>query len=207
MKMAVTGHDPIAQFVFYAVMACWFIFLLTFAMRSRRHARQAETRETKRNRSALLGLLLQSLGYLAVWFPTWQRKQFSAIAPMPPVAELVLALLTLTIAAGSVWLVNAASRRLGKQWALAARLVEGHNLITDGPYRWIRNPIYAGMLGLLLATGLAISHWMMLAAATPVFVAGTVFRIRGEERLLREAFGTAFDEYTRKVPALIPGIY
>ena len=205
--MTVTGHDPIAQFVVYAVMACWFVFLLTFAMRSRRHARQAETRETKRDRNAVFGMSLQLLGYLAVWLPALQREKFSAIVPMPPLAELALALVTLMIAAGSVWLVNAAARRLGKQWALAARLVEGHDLITDGPYRWVRNPIYAGMLGLLFATGLAMSRWMILAAATLVFVAGTVFRIRSEERLLREAFGAAFDEYARKVPALVPGIY
>ena len=205
--MAATGHDPIAQFVFYAVIACWFVFLVTFGLRSRWHATQSGTRETKRNTNALLGLLLQSLGYLAVWFPALQREKFSAIAAMSPVVECALAVMTLALAAGSVWLVNAASRRLGKQWALAARLVEGHNLITDGPYRWIRNPIYAGMLGLLLATGLAMSRWIILAAATLVFVAGTVFRIRSEERLLREAFGAAFDDYARQVPALIPGIY
>ncbi len=205
--MAVTGHDPIAQVVFYSVIVCWITFLLTFALRSRRHASQSGTRETKRDRQAVAGMFLQFSSYLSVWLPVLQREKYSAIVPMPQVVEVALAVVTLVLAVGSVWLVNAASRRLGKQWALAARLVEGHDLITDGPYGWMRNPIYAGMLGLLVATGLAMSRWPILVAATLVFVAGTVIRIRVEERLLRQAFGAAFEEYARRTAALIPGIY
>ena len=118
-----------------------------------------------------------------------------------------MAALTVAIAAASAWLVNSAARRLGKQWALAARLVDDHTLIQDGPYRFVRNPIYAGMFGMLIATGLAVSHWIPLLCATVLFAIGTCIRIRIEERLLREAFGSRFEEYARKVPALIPGVY
>ena len=201
--MAAGMDDPIARVVFYAVIVCWCVFLVTFALR----ARWPRSRVTQRDRSAMAGFFLQAVGYFAVWLSPLQREHFSAIVPMPQVAEGLLAVLTVALAAASVWLVNAASRRLGKQWALAARLVEGHDLITDGPYRWIRNPIYTGMFGLLLATGLAMSRWTTLLVAALVFAAGTVIRIRREEGLLRQAFGSAFDEYSRKVPALIPGIY
>jgi protein-S-isoprenylcysteine O-methyltransferase Ste14 len=115
--------------------------------------------------------------------------------------------LTVAIAVASVWLVNAAARRLGKQWALAARLVEGHELIQDGPYRIVRNPIYTGMFGMLLATGLAAAQWIPLLIAIVLFIAGTYIRMRTEERLLSAAFGSEFEAYARRVPALIPGIY
>ena len=72
-------------------------------------------------------------------FRPLQRTYFSPILPMPKAAELLLAVLTVASAVFSVWLVNAAVRRLGKQWAVAARLVEGHKLITDGPYGLVRN--------------------------------------------------------------------
>jgi protein-S-isoprenylcysteine O-methyltransferase Ste14 len=195
--------DPIAHAVFYAVIVCWCVFLVTFALRSR----WPKSRVTQRDRSAMAGMFLQAVSYFAVWFYPLQRKQFSAIVAMPRPAEVALAVLTVVLAAASVWLVNAASRRLGKQWALAARLVEGHDLITDGPYGWMRNPIYTGMFGLLLATGLAMSRWTTLLVAALVFAIGTVIRVRREERLLRQAFGPSFEEYARKVPALIPGIY
>ena len=201
--MAAAVVDPIARAVFYAVIGCWCVFLVTFALR----ARWPKSRVTQRDRSAMAGFAMQALGYFAVWISPLQRKQFSPIVRMPQFVEVVLAVLTLGLAAASVWLVNAASRRLGKQWALAARLVEGHDLISDGPYGYVRNPIYTGMFGLLLATGLAMSQWTTLLAAVLVFAVGTVIRIRREERLLRQAFGASFDEYARKVPALIPWIY
>jgi protein-S-isoprenylcysteine O-methyltransferase Ste14 len=63
------------------------------------------------------------------------------------------------------------------------------------------------MLGMLIATGLAVSHGIVLVAAIVVFAIGTWIRVRIEERLLRETFGPQFEEYARRVPAVIPGIF
>jgi protein-S-isoprenylcysteine O-methyltransferase Ste14 len=63
------------------------------------------------------------------------------------------------------------------------------------------------MFGMLLATGLAVSRWSVLAVASALFVVGAYIRIRSEERLLREAFRKDFDEYASRVPAFLPGIY
>ena len=188
---------------FYAVIACWWIFLLTFWLRKR----PPQARETKRDWTSLIGMFLQSAAYFCVWAFPLEQKHFSPVRPGSPVVEWGLAVLTVVIAVASTWLVNAAARRLGKQWALAARLVEGHMLIQDGPYRFVRNPIYAGMFGMLVATGLAVTQWIPLLLAIVLFIAGTYIRVRSEERLLREAFGSEFEAYARDVPALIPGIY
>jgi len=91
--------------------------------------------------------------------------------------------------------------------AVAARLVEGHKLITVGPYAYVRNPIYIGMLGMLIATGLAMEHWIATIVAVVLFAAGMVIRVRSEEKLLRAAFGQEFEDYAKRVPAVIPGIY
>jgi protein-S-isoprenylcysteine O-methyltransferase Ste14 len=63
------------------------------------------------------------------------------------------------------------------------------------------------MLGMLLATGIAVSYWPALLIALFVFFIGTIIRIRSEERLLRETFGAEFEAYTQRVPALLPGMY
>jgi len=118
---------------------------------------------------------------------------------------LLFAFATVALAIASVWLVAVAVHALGKQWAFQARLVEGHKLITEGPYAYIRNPIYTGMLGMLIATGLAMEHWIALAAAIIVFMIGLVIRVRAEEKLLRAQF--EFEEYANRVPAVLPGIY
>jgi protein-S-isoprenylcysteine O-methyltransferase Ste14 len=63
------------------------------------------------------------------------------------------------------------------------------------------------MFGMLVATGLAVTQWIPLLVAIVLFAVGTWIRVRSEERLLREAFGSEFEAYARKVPALIPGTY
>lgn len=192
-----------AKAAFYGVIACWWGFVLTFWLRRRQPGAQA----TKRAPTSYLGLLLQATGYFVVWSRLLQQRPSSPLLADTAWLAWLLAVAGIAIAAASVVLVVWAARRLGKQWSLGARLVEGHDLITDGPYRFVRNPIYAGMFGMLIATGLVGTHWLPLLAAAALFLAGTLIRVRVEERLLRQAFGEQFDEYARRVPALIPMVY
>ena len=187
----------------YGVIACWWWFGLTFWLRKK----PARAREEQRDLVSYFGLALQAVGYFIVWYFPLRGPRFSPMAPGPEWFVWVMAVLPVAVAAASAGLVNAAARRLGKQWALAARLVEDHTLIEDGPYRFVRNPIYTGMFGMLLATGLVFYRWIPLLLATVLFAIGTWIRIRIEERLLRGAFGSRFEEYARKVPALIPRLY
>jgi len=148
---------------------------------------------------------LQGISYGIVW--SAHRPFFTPMFKMGKQLELFVAGLTMIAAIGSVWFVSKAIRTLGKQWSLAARLVEGHKLVTEGPYRIVRNPIYTGMFGMLLATGMAISHWIGLLIAIVVFVVGTIIRVQSEEKLLREAFGPEFEAYARRVRAVVPFIF
>jgi protein-S-isoprenylcysteine O-methyltransferase Ste14 len=194
---------PIALFALGGVVLCWMIFAAVFLQRKR----PPKEPEAKRDRWSLLGIFLQMCAYFLVWFqPPWQPF-------LPPVAVLsgyigiAYSICTVALAVASVWLVASAVRTLGRQWALAARLVEGHKLITEGPYGFVRNPIYTGMLGMLVATGLAMEHWVALDVAVVLFAVGLVIRVRSEEKLLRAAFGKEFEEYAKRVPAVLPGIY
>jgi protein-S-isoprenylcysteine O-methyltransferase Ste14 len=156
---------------------------------------------------ATLGIALQMVGYFLVCFqPPW-RPFLPPVTGISGVVAISLSVLIVTMSVGSVCLVAAAVRTLGKQWAVPARLVEGHKLITAGPYSYVRNPIYTGMLGMLIATGLAMEHWTATAAATVIFASGLLIRVGSEEKLLRAAFGQEFEDYARRVPAVLPGIY
>jgi protein-S-isoprenylcysteine O-methyltransferase Ste14 len=194
-------RDAAAEMVVAVVAVCWIVFGGIFVI-GRSGAASAETKRAGRFSP---GLLLQGLGY-AFCFALY-RTYFSPLFPMSKQAEASLALATILIAMGSIWFCLAAVRTLGKQWALVARVVDGHELITQGPYGIVRNPIYLGMFGLLLATGLAVSRWQALLAGIPLFLIGNQLRIRSEEKLLREAFGEKFAEYARRVPAFFPRIF
>jgi protein-S-isoprenylcysteine O-methyltransferase Ste14 len=161
--------------------------------------------DRKREPASILGIVLQGVSYAMVW--SVPRPRFTPIAGFGKFFEIATALLAIVLAISSVWFVSAAVRALGKQWSLAARVLEGHRLITQGPYNVVRNPIYTGMFGMLLATGLAISHWIGLLTAIVVFAVGTAIRVRSEEKLLREVFGQEFEAYARKVPAVVPFLF
>ena len=118
------------------------------------------------------------------------------------------AIVAVFFASFGAFLVISSVRTLGKQWSLTARITEGHRLVTSGPYSLVRNPIYTGMWGLQLGTCMAYSSWWlgykMTAITAVIYYVGTAIRVRREERLLRAEFGSEFDEYARRVPALIP---
>jgi protein-S-isoprenylcysteine O-methyltransferase Ste14 len=192
-----------ATIAFYGVITCWWWFALAFWLR--KHPPRA--RATTRDLSSYAGMALQAAGYFVEWYFPFLLRRGSPIASQPAWLAWIMTILALAIAAFSAWLVNSAARRLGKQWSLAARIVEDHALIQDGPYRFVRNPIYTGMFGMLIATGLTASPLLPLLAAAAVFLLGTWIRVRIEERLLRATFGSRFDDYARKVPALIPSLW
>jgi protein-S-isoprenylcysteine O-methyltransferase Ste14 len=201
--MGMLGVTMASKAAFYGVIVCWWWFVVAFWLRKR----PPRVREAQRDLTSYVGLGLQAVGYFIVWYSALKHQRVSSMVTGSEWFAWVMAVVTVAIAASSAWLVNAAARRLGKQWGLAARLVDDHTLIQDGPYHFVRNPIYAGMFGMLIATGMAASHWMPLLCASVLFAAGTYIRIHVEERLLRQAFGSHFEEYARAVRALIPGIY
>ena len=188
-------------FVFAAILLCWFTFAGIFLFRSKPPAAP----ESKRASGSLFGVALQGLAYAIVW--AVHRHGFTPLFSMSKPLEVGLAIVTVGLAVTSIWLVMVAVRTLGKEWSVTARLVEGHKLITSGPYRRVRNPIYTAMFGMLLATGLAISHWLALPVAVVVFAIGTHLRIQSEEKLLREAFGPEFESYAHNVPAVLPNLF
>lgn len=183
------------------VVVLWFVFGAAFFLRKKPPVAQ----EAKMGSHSWLGVLLQGIGLaLVLIFP---RAPFTPVVPMPKFAEIILTLLTLAISTASVWITLAAVHTLGKQFAFKPRLVEGHKLIVSGPYRIVRHPIYTGLLGKILATGLAFSEWQAIAPALLVFAIGVAIRIRREEKLLRDAFGDDFGAYARYVPAVFPRLF
>lgn len=73
-------------------------------------------------------------------------------------------------------------------------------LVTDGIFDISRNPMYVGMLILLLAFVLWLGEVSAFIAVAVFFVSIDRFQIKSEEQSLRVNFGEAFDEYAMRVP-------
>jgi protein-S-isoprenylcysteine O-methyltransferase Ste14 len=92
---------------------------------------------------------------------------------------------------------------LGSNWSSPVTIKRDHELITGGPYGLVRHPIYTGLLTGFLGTAIAIGQVRGLVAFAFLF-AMLWFKLRFEERWMRLQFGSAYDQYAQKVPALVP---
>jgi protein-S-isoprenylcysteine O-methyltransferase Ste14 len=180
------------------VLTCWGIFILIFLLR-RRPPKQEDVKSEPGARS---GIAIQGAAFFLVWF--FQRDHITLSIPTPELLILFFSITSVPLAIASVLLVSLSIRELGKEWSLAARIVAGHRLVTTGPYALVRNPIYAGMMGIMTATGFAFTIWPAVCLAIPLFLAGTRIRVAREEKLLRSEFGKTFDEYAERTPSLFP---
>jgi protein-S-isoprenylcysteine O-methyltransferase Ste14 len=92
---------------------------------------------------------------------------------------------------------------LGRFWSGSITLKEGHRLARNGPYQFVRNPIYTGILTGVAGTAIALGRISGLVALTMLFAVFYWKKCR-EERLLATEFGDEFVAYCRQVPALLP---
>jgi protein-S-isoprenylcysteine O-methyltransferase Ste14 len=152
-----------------------------------------------------VGVFLVGAGFFALFF-RWRRERITLFSEGWPLGPMAVAVVAGMCAVAGVAFMAWAIRTLGRQWSFSARVIEGHKLITHGPYAIVRNPIYASLALWIVAWGLAIATPIRLAIALALYVAGTLMRIRAEEELMRETFGAAWDEYRRRVPALFPWV-
>ena len=188
-----------------AVVCAWMLFggaLLAARIRQRKLGASGGHVQ-RRDIASWAGIALQGLGFAIVWGAN--RGSHAYFLPGMTVGGMtLLAFTTVTLAFGSAMLGLLAVRELGKQWSLTARVLDTHELVQTGPFAQVRHPIYSALLGLLLATGLALSTFTLTLAATIAYLAGTYWRALREEALLRAHFGAAYDEYAKRVPRLVP---
>ena len=129
-----------------------------------------------------------SSGVLRDRFLPWSAWTFAAAAAITAAGLLF-----------SVW----ARRHLGRNWSGTVTIKEDHELVTTGPYAIVRHPIYTGLLAAFVGSAAAIGEWRGVAAVA-LALFSFAFKLRIEERWMRERFGDAYDAYARRVPALIP---
>jgi protein-S-isoprenylcysteine O-methyltransferase Ste14 len=99
-----------------------------------------------------------------------------------------------------------ARRHLGRNWSGEITIKVEHELIRSGPYRWLRHPIYTGILAMYAGVLLVTGEWLAVAGFT---IIGLAYwrKIRLEEENLNTAFGANYDAYRRETWALVPGLF
>jgi protein-S-isoprenylcysteine O-methyltransferase Ste14 len=99
-----------------------------------------------------------------------------------------------------------AEASLGRNFNLYLKVQNGHKLVTDGPYRYVRHPRYLGIIVFFVGISLVYRSWLALIFVTLLVVA-ILWRIRKEEQLLHRVFGIEWESYVRKSWRLLPFVY
>ncbi len=94
---------------------------------------------------------------------------------------------------------------LAGNWSGTVTLKTGHELIRSGPYRWVRHPIYTGLLAVLAGATIAFSQWRGVVGFA-IAVPALWRKAHLEERWLGELFGGAYKRYRAEVAMLLPFI-
>jgi protein-S-isoprenylcysteine O-methyltransferase Ste14 len=93
---------------------------------------------------------------------------------------------------------------LGSLWSGPVTIKEGHHVVDTGPYRFVRHPIYTGIIFAAFATAFIKATSLALAGAA-IMSAGWYMKARIEERLLEQTLGQdAYRSYAARVPMLLP---
>jgi len=94
-------------------------------------------------------------------------------------------------------------RSLGKNLTDTVVTRKEHTLVTTGPYRWVRHPLYSSAALAILANSLVAANWFFLLAGGVVFLL-LVIRTRKEEENLLARFGDAYRNYMQRTGRFIP---
>jgi len=141
-------------------------------------------------------------GYvLLVFLPFADRRSLVTFADGEALRlfGLVLCAVGGTIRLAGLW-------SLGRQFSGHVTLQHNHQLVQTGVYRHLRHPMYLGFAIATAGLVLVFRSWLVF----PVLIWNLIFlllRIRQEERLLSEHFGSEFESYRRRTWRLLPFVY
>jgi protein-S-isoprenylcysteine O-methyltransferase Ste14 len=120
--------------------------------------------------------------------------------PPPLLAAWAGAGLIASKVAVTVWSI----RTLGASYSYHLSVGLGAGIVRTGPYRWVRHPMYAARLLATIGIPLAFGAWICLPVFLALDLGAVLYRIREEEKLLAEDFGSAYGEYAEEVGAILP---
>jgi protein-S-isoprenylcysteine O-methyltransferase Ste14 len=144
--------------------------------------------------------VLVILGFWLLFEGSWHLGWLdNRVVPNVPQAWTVGLALTAIGIAIAIW----ARLSLGSNWSGMVTLKTDHVLVRKGLYRWIRHPIYTGILLGMVGSAIVRGHlrcWLGVALVLAAFY----FKARREERFLREEFGAGFEEHSRQTGMFLP---
>lgn len=178
----------------------WYIIRYPFERRAKRVRVVSHRRSTSEAAGlafALLGLAVVPALYVATGIPR------AADYPAHVWSVVVGALLY----AAAMWVFRRTHKALGRNWSITLEIREKHELVSGGPYAFIRHPMYTSFLLMGLGQAFLLSNWVVGLAGLLGFAILFFLRVDKEERMMLELFGPEYRAYMDRTKRIIPYLY
>ncbi len=195
-NLELAGHTITAIYLCRLIWLAWMVVWMIWALRTK------QARQRLKFAEALPYMVPTAIGvYMAfadakvlrltgLWRPS--------IAPVPWLMDFGIGL----TAAGLLFAIWA-RLYLGQNWSGLVTVKIEHELVRTGPYRFVRHPIYSGIILALTGTVLCRRNLWGFAGVALVWL-GFWMKSRLEERFMVQTFGSQYEEYRRTTGALVP---
>jgi len=180
------------------ILACWITFIIYWLISAQRVKAVAEKQSLL---SALAHRLPVGLGWWLLAYPLLPPPMNFVVIPRTDWGRLIGVVICASGLGVTIW----ARRTLAGNWSSDVTFKQGHELVRTGPYRYVRHPIYTGLLIMSLGSAIEIGrlHCWLSIALTGI---GFWIKLCQEERLLLRHFPDAYAGYRQQVKALVPFI-
>jgi len=137
-------------------------------------------------------------GLIPWWLSHWELR--------PPLlgSELTRAFGAVLIVAGIPGIVDSFVRFAREGLGTPAPIAPTRHLVVRGFYRYVRNPIYVGVVAVIAGQAIVFADWGVLLYAALVWLACHLFVVAYEEPTLRRTFGAEYEAFRAQVPRWIP---
>src|ERR1700722_12327472 len=185
------------DWLYWSLIAGLWVVWRLYWIASARDVKVTARQESVASRASHIAPLFVGVVLLAL--PTGRAALLAErILPRSPAGYWIGVALIILGLSFAVW----ARRHIGRNWSATVTVKTDHVLVRTGPYGWVRHPIYTGLLTAILGTAIARGD---LRGLLGLILCAIAFMIKlcVEERWMRQAFGEAYDHYSKEVPALI----
>jgi protein-S-isoprenylcysteine O-methyltransferase Ste14 len=181
-----------------------FVVMAIFRLYYRWRARDIRIAVNRKDALELLLLALAFVGMVVIpltyVFSSWLKfadYQLPSSAGWVGTCVFALALLLL-------WRSHA---DLGRNWFQTLEMREGHRLVTNGVFKYVRHPMYAAFLLWGVAQPLLLHNWLAGWSHLAAFLVLYLLRVRREERMMLDYFGNEYRDYMRRTGRLFPRLF
>lgn len=147
-------------------------------------------------RESALRLSVIALVLLALRIPALRSLHYAATT------NAIIGVVGVVLCALGIGLAISARAWLGRNWGMPMSRKQEPELITDGPYAFVRHPIYGGLL--LAMLGSTLGQSVLWAVPLILFGAYFIYSARREEQLMTEQFPQQYPAYMRRTKMLLP---